>query len=80
MRRPGRSPIGSLRTAAAAEVWLARRGVHDFRDLRFDAVLVVIPAAFEAGRCGKRIAWRGARISRTAWSSPPNVFPENPCP
>ena len=45
------------RIAAAAEAWLARQGDHDFRDLRFDAVLVVlgciprhIPAAFAAGR------------------------------
>jgi putative endonuclease len=45
------------RIAAAAEVWLARQGDHDFQDMRFDAVLVVpgriprhIPAAFEAGR------------------------------
>jgi putative endonuclease len=43
------------RIAAAAEVWLARQGDHDFRDMRFDAVLVVpgriprhIPAAFDA--------------------------------
>jgi|HubBroStandDraft_6_1064221.scaffolds.fasta_scaffold36899_3 putative endonuclease len=45
------------RIAAAAEAWLARQGDHDFRDMRFDAVLVApgriprhIPAAFEAGR------------------------------
>jgi putative endonuclease len=45
------------RIAAAAEVWLARQGNHDFRDMRFDVVLVVpgriprhLPAAFEAGR------------------------------
>jgi putative endonuclease len=45
------------RIAAAAEAWLARQGDHDFRDMRFDAVLVVpgriprhIPAAFDAGR------------------------------
>jgi putative endonuclease len=45
------------RIAAAAEAWLARQGEHDFRDMRFDAVLVApgriphhIPAAFEAGR------------------------------
>jgi glutathione synthase len=70
------------RVAAAAEVWLARQGDHDFRDLRFDAVLAVpgrvrrqIPAAFEAGRCGRRIAWRGAWISRTAWSSPTQRLP-----
>ncbi len=44
------------RIAAAAEAWLAQRGDHDFRDMRFDAVLVVpgriphhIPAAFDAG-------------------------------
>jgi putative endonuclease len=44
------------RIAAAAEAWLARRGDHDFQDMRFDAVLVVpghiprhIPAAFDAG-------------------------------
>ena len=43
------------RIAAAAEVWLAQRGDHDFRDMRFDAVLVApgripqhIPAAFDA--------------------------------
>src|SRR6266404_1901221 len=41
------------RIAAAAEAWLARQGDHDFRDMRFDAVLVVpgriprhLPAAF----------------------------------
>jgi putative endonuclease len=44
------------RIAAAAEAWLAKQGEHDFRDMRFDAVLVVpgripqhIPAAFDAG-------------------------------
>jgi putative endonuclease len=44
------------RISAAAEAWLARQGDHDFKDMRFDAVLVVpgriprhIPAAFEAG-------------------------------
>jgi len=44
-----------LRIAAAAEAWLAGQGGHDFRDMRFDAVLVVpgriprhIPAAFDA--------------------------------
>jgi putative endonuclease len=44
-----------LRIAAAAEAWLAGQGDHDFRDMRFDAVLVVpgriprhIPAAFDA--------------------------------
>ncbi|HEY3640988.1 MAG TPA: YraN family protein [Xanthobacteraceae bacterium] len=46
-----------LRIAAAAEAWLAGQGDHDFRDMRFDAVLVVpgriprhIPAAFDADR------------------------------
>lgn len=45
------------RRAAAAEVWLARQGDHDFRDMRFDAVLVApgriprhVPAAFDAER------------------------------
>jgi putative endonuclease len=45
------------RIAAAAEIWLAQQGDHDFRDMRFDAVLVApgriprhLPAAFEAGR------------------------------
>jgi len=44
-----------LRIAAAAEAWLAGQGGRDFRDMRFDAVLVVpgriprhIPAAFDA--------------------------------
>jgi putative endonuclease len=44
------------RIAAAAQAWLAAQGDHDFRDMRFDAVLVApgripqhIPAAFEAG-------------------------------
>jgi putative endonuclease len=43
------------RIAAAAEAWLARQGDYDFKDMRFDAVLVVpgriprhIPAAFDA--------------------------------
>ena len=45
------------RIAAAAELWLARQGDHDFRDMRFDAVLVApgriprhLPAAFDAER------------------------------
>jgi len=45
------------RIAAAAEAFLARIGDHNFKDMRFDAVLVVpgriprhIPAAFDAGR------------------------------
>jgi putative endonuclease len=45
------------RIAAAAELWLARQGDHDFRDMRFDAVLVApgriprhVPAAFDAKR------------------------------
>jgi putative endonuclease len=44
------------RIVAAAEAWLAHQGAHDFRDMRFDAVLVApgriphhIPAAFDAG-------------------------------
>src|SRR5580700_3654196 len=44
------------RIVAAAEAWLAHQGEHDFRDMRFDAVLVApgriphhIPAAFDAG-------------------------------
>jgi putative endonuclease len=43
------------RIVAAAEAWLARLGQHDFKDMRFDAVLVApgriprhIPAAFDA--------------------------------
>jgi putative endonuclease len=43
------------RIAAAAEIFLARLGEHQFRDMRFDAVLVVpgriprhIPGAFDA--------------------------------
>lgn len=43
------------RIVAAAEAWLARQGDHDFRDMRFDDVLVApgriphhIPAAFDA--------------------------------
>ena len=45
-----------LRTAAAAEVWLARNADDRIRDIRFDAMLVApgriprhIPAAFDAG-------------------------------
>src|ERR1700681_4376840 len=45
------------RIVAAAEAWLAGQGEHDFRDMRFDAVLVApgripphIPAAFGARR------------------------------
>ncbi len=43
------------RIVAAAEAWLARQGDRDFRDMRFDAMLVApgriphhIPAAFDA--------------------------------
>jgi putative endonuclease len=43
------------RIAAAAEIFLARLGEHSFRDMRFDAMLVVpghiprhIPGAFDA--------------------------------
>jgi len=45
-----------LRTAAAAEVWLARNADDRIRDIRFDAMLVApgriprhIPAAFDVG-------------------------------
>ena len=45
-----------LRTAAAAEVWLARNADDRIRDIRFDAMLVApgriprhIPSAFDAG-------------------------------
>ena len=45
------------RIAAAAEIFLARIGEHQFRDMRFDAVLVApgriprhIPGAFDAER------------------------------
>jgi putative endonuclease len=44
------------RIVAAAEAWLSHQGDHDFKDMRFDAVLVApgripqhIPAAFDAG-------------------------------
>jgi putative endonuclease len=44
------------RIAAAAEAWLSRQGNLPFKDMRFDAVLVVpgriprhIPGAFDAG-------------------------------
>ena len=36
-----RSPTDKGRIVAAAEFWLARHGRFDFRDMRFDAVLVV---------------------------------------